>query len=569
MRFLFSNVLVAFGGKHIQIGNSYLHYEANTHISERELLIESDEIFVIGDVNPGFNSLIAANPALNTIEVNINQLTNGYILFLNRQTQVLTLYTDVFGFYHIFYIQNSNNLVISSEFQDILKFSEKVPDGFALLDIVLFNYTLLERTIIKDIKRFNGGTKILLEDNSFSIKVCFNYADNFRLKKTHRITHKDFANELVKSINKNLVPSIPNYISMTGGFDSRAILAACKQINLEINTFTFGQYNNIESETIKPFILQFVCLHKFIELDKNYIANIDTVFQNYLNKNIENPAYRSLVEFEYTNEFIPPSNIIAGFMGGELVNGQSIGAQAMVTNFASELLLTNSQNFNSEVFFNKIKQSKFLNHAYIHTIWDSYIDTIKVYLSVGDNLNILKFVINEVYSKLFGAVNNVYRNKSSLVVPFMDTDFLDMLLNSNISFLHKTMFKDNPFLNFNSKVLYAKAINYLYPEFSITRFDRLYRVKDLCLPYLWPKAAYFYYMNHKFRKNNKMYQKTTDYDAWYKQIVLSTINNDSLKLIYLLPNIELSGSDFDQQTSLEKREILKLAAYFQAIKKAL
>jgi hypothetical protein len=561
MDFIISETQSSFSNSYCQIGNFYIQYISNNAIFQRELAVENSSCLILADANLSFLQAITSSFSSASIEENINLLNNGYILYADKLTKTITLYTDIFGFYHIYYYYNAKIFSISSDFKELLKYSNKQIDDFAVLDTILFNYTLFERTVVNDIKRLIGGTKATWDGVSFKKDVCFNFANNFQFSKAKNpLTYKKFAGELVKGIQRETIPSVPVQITMTGGFDSRAILAACKHLDFSVNAFTFGQESNIEIETLNPFINRFVDSYQFLLLDESYIKSIPDVFQSFIYKNLDNPVFHSLVEFQYCTTKIPSSNLIVGFMGGELMNGQSLGSQVTFTSFAARFLLTSDFEDQKINLLRQLNEISFLNHDYVISISDDYLKTLQPYFHKLNNTNVLRFIINEEYAKFFGAVNKVFKNTQNLIVPFMSYGLLELLINSDISFLKKKLFKSNPLANYRSKVLYAKSILYLCPSLADSKFDRLYRVKDLSKIYFIPKAVFFYLLNHLFRKNSNMFTRTTLYEQWYKDIVISKINSNESKVKILLAKQQLSSEDYNVLSSFNIRELLRLAA---------
>jgi len=566
MDFLLSKALHSPKSNYFQIGNYFLQYTRNNVVTEREILIETKENVVLGDINFSFYKALGTDITQQTIEQNIRLLNNGYIILINKINNTVFLYTDTFGFYHIFYHYNKETIIISSVFNNLINFSENKIDDFAVLDLIFFNYTLKERTILKDIKRIFGGTKVIINETIISFKTINNFADNFILKnKKKKYNYKEFGKTLSNGISQEIINKKPVYLTMSGGFDSRALLASCKFLNYNINSFTFGQKGNIEIETIKPFIDKFVEKHTFLELDKKYIDSINTIFNSFIYKNLDNPVFHSLLEFEYSNQNISCSNLLTGFMGGELILGQSVGAQVTFTKFASFLLLSEDYDRLKDFFKQGVDDLPFLNKKNVLSILDDYLSTLKEYYHKKDNSNVLRFIINEKYAKFFGAANKVFKNNHNLITPFMNVDFLDKLLKSEISFLKKKQFKKNPIAKIKSKILYAKAINYLCPEMYKSRFDRLYTIKDLCKPYLLPKVFYFYLLNHINRKNNKMYESTTRYDLWLKELVIEQFKNDNITTNMFCISYTINSLEYDNLSIYNKRDLLKVLAINSSI----
>jgi asparagine synthetase B (glutamine-hydrolysing) len=543
-----------------------LQYSRDNIIPDHELLIENESLIFFGDVNYSFYKSINKYSSYSIIEENINLLNNGYIIFIDRTTCKLHLYTDIFGFYHIYFLINNGEIAISSEFKALLPFSLKQIDTYAELDILLFNYTLFDRTIVKDIRRFIGGVRAIWDGTLLDNNNIFNFAINFRQGKRKKISHKIFGNTLANGIVNEYIDNIPLYLTMSGGFDSRALLSGCKKNNIPINTFTFGQEGNIETETLKPFINEFVNAHTFLKLDEEYINSLESTFYDFLNKNLDNPVFHSLIEYQYSSNKIPISNLLVGFMGGELIIGQSLGSQVTFTQFAAKLLSSDSRKAIAKYFNQVIKENKLLKYEAVLSIANNYLKSLEFYFKKSFNYNILCFMLNEEYSKCFGAANNVFRSKYNLITPFVSFDFLNLLLNSNISLLYKKQFVRSPLANLRAKVLYAKAIEYLHPNLASTKFDRHYRVKDLSRGYLLPIAAYSYIANRIFKKNRKLFTSTTRYDEWYTKFVISELNyNDRDSNIFSSFN-SITDNEFNNLPLIKKRELLRIMALFKTEK---
>ena len=124
--------------KSIKFGDYFLNYYENNEIQERELVIDNEDFSIIGDINISFGKLIRNNYQPSNILKNIEKLTNGYLLIYDKNKSSLALYTDIVGYYHIFYLSRDNKIVISSDFKFLLELSSGEIDNFALLDLVLF-----------------------------------------------------------------------------------------------------------------------------------------------------------------------------------------------------------------------------------------------------------------------------------------------------------------------------------------------------------------------------------------------------------------------------------------------
>ncbi|QQS49723.1 MAG: hypothetical protein IPM71_08820 [Bacteroidota bacterium] len=564
MHFFLSKTGKSNHSHHFFLEGYYLHYTPDAKNLHREVLIETDERLIIGDVNQTFYAAVSADPTRQNIEIHIKSLSNGYLLLADKKEKSFYVYTDIFGFYSLFLLEKDNGIYLSSEFRDLIEHSSKKENVFALLDILLFNYTLLDRTLLVDVKRLPGGSRVVLSGGSETEwSVPYNYAGNFQLTaKSYKINSQLFAQKLQQAVLQEISTEIPNFISMTGGFDSRAILASLVHNKQDINTITYGQPGNIESETLKSFIGQFAKGQLSLLLDEHYLEQLPVIFEHFLEKNLDNPVFFNLVEYEQYSAHMPPANLIIGFMGGEIINGQALGAEVTFTRFAARLLQAKDYRELLPDFEEAIHSTGMLNTDYINSFSEAYLKTLSPYFVQENNLNILQFVINEEYAKFFGAANKVFKASFNVTVPFIQADFLNFLLNSQISFLRKALFKQNPLRNVKSKILFARAIAYLCPALKPTRFDRLYRVKDLSSIFLWPLAAYYYFLVHAFRKSNKQYTRTTDYLLWYKNILWPALEKPCPYL-----NKDMDKIIDKSFTVRQKHQLYRLAALILSLDK--
>lgn len=550
----------------MKVGSYFLDYTLNHKIKSREFVLENEHFLIIGDTNLGFSKrIIGSRIELNLIKHNINSLKNGFVIFVNKLEKSIKVFNDIFGFYHLFYKKEMNCMILSNKFDELIPFSDKVIDTFSILDLYLFNYTLIERTIIKDIKRVRGGS--LIDIYTTKIKSKYNFADNYNLKnKKNKINYKTYSELLKGILDVEIDRKEKINVTMTAGFDSRTLLALCCKLQIDFDSFTFGQSGNIEIETIRPFINDFSIKHNFINLDKSFVSDLPKHYYNFIKANLDNPVILDTPHYSYVNDLIEPSSLIVGFMGGEMLEGQSIGAQVTFTDIAGELLSGENKNSLVEIIIERIRKDQLLSDFYDLEIISRYVETVKKYFYKKDRINVLDFLINEKYSKFFGSINKVFRNKQNIIVPIMDDDLLSMILNSKLSFLDKIPFKHNPLDNLKSKKLHAKTIKYLCPKLKDTKFDRLYCVNDLCNPLRLPFAALGYFKSHFLKTNKVKFPRPHSYDEWYKNLIILKNWEDNR---YINQKFIFDENSYDNLNSRTKKMTASLMGIFDSYMKIL
>lgn len=574
MKILISNNKLNLYEKQIEISNSLgVSYITENHIND--LFISSERFVLIGSVNNSFRKeLLSSTTLKETIENSINKLVNGFIIYIDKESSDLIIYTDIFNFHHLFYFQDNENFYISSDFKSIAKLTHSTSiNEFSLLDMYLFNYCLLNRTILKDIKRFYGGSKITIEGNKIKEDVINNYAQNFianpkmgsskiRLNKYVEI----FTNICKEEVNVNY----PLSLSITGGIDSRMILAANTFLQNEFSSFTFGQQGNIESKMADPFIQSYSTNHQLIELNNSYVQEIDEHLESIIRESLDNPtildlAHYSLVKNNYSNY-----NLVFGYLGGELLLGQSDGAQVTFTHFATKLLTCKSLEQLTHITMLELKKDNVFSNEFLEEHLFNYTKTLNTYLHVENNSNIHRFLLNEKYSKFFGTVNKIVGSQNNLISPFVHKEIADLYLNSNLSFLNKKPFNKQPFLNMKGKFFQGMVIKKLAPSLGKTKFDRRYSVNDLANPLLRAKTLWGYIQNHLFKANKKSHLAPHDCDTWYENFVVSNICDGKRKFNEIFnKEFILSCKVYKGLNPNEKKRMASLAAFINAEKQIL
>ncbi|HPI68635.1 MAG TPA: hypothetical protein PL003_05375 [Bacteroidales bacterium] len=535
----------------------YNIYFNNGTIPGNEIVRDTPLKFILAYGNFSFISKIRESDDIENIKRNINKLTNGYLLFFDKYSGVLTIFTDIFGFAHLFYVINESKISISTDYSKLLNVSGKMRDDFAIIDILLFNYALLDRTLIKDIKRIKGGSEIIVTKKGNKIYHPNNYADNFKID----CVRYDLDNNLFASILRESLEGEINYgmkinLSTTGGFDTRALLAVLNNLKLNHDAFTFGQTGNIEQVVARGFINRFADNYRFFELDDQYVGRLPEIAEKFIQCNTGNPAILDLPHYQYIKPALINSNLILGFMGGEIMSGQSIGAEITFTRTAGSMLNSDNVEELRTIVLDEVVGSRLFNSDKISLIIDEYIDTLAVYCRTSGKQNILQFLINEKYAKFFGAVNKLYSNNINIIIPFMNAKVIDYVLHSGISFLRRKPFSKNPLLQIRTKVFYARTIKYLSPDLGDTRFDRLYSLDDLFYLYRFPKVIYGYLQSHLLRRNKKEYPRPHHYDLWFKEFVQENVSK--LKTEIINPKSLLCTS-YEDLSSYEKMRLVLLS----------
>lgn len=169
---------------------------------------------------------------------------DGFFAAVYNTQDKVYLICDRLGIYPLFYYTRENTVYISPRIPDISEATHP-SSGYSLdgiLSILIFGHHIANETIFKDIERCNGGETIIINKDGKTNK------EKVMWRKTHVYEDKSSINphELCELFIENVRKMIPAdgkvLLSLSGGFDSRAILAAlleCLEPN-RIQTVTFG-----------------------------------------------------------------------------------------------------------------------------------------------------------------------------------------------------------------------------------------------------------------------------------------------------------------------------------------
>lgn len=517
-------------------------------------------LFAIGNLD--FLRRISANEiSRELIEENLNKLTNGVVILICKKTFDTVIYNDVFGFYPVFYIEiDGKILYISNAFNQLTCFCKHRIDNYAILDMLLFNYPLFNRTLNQNVKRLVGGSVICINQFNQSCKFgLFNYANNFTFSsdRKERLLPERLGLLLNDAINCNNKTNFHTCLTMTAGFDSRTLLASLNNLKIAHNTITFGQEGNIEMLLVRDFIKKYSRCHTNVLLDSEYVDNLLELVKEFSFLTADGPVVLDLPHYLYIKDIVNLQNLIVGFMGGEILVGQSIGSEVTFTRFAGEVLKAKSENELRILFDVYLRNIPFVDYEKVRKIDSDYLNSISYYLKdPTNNYNVLKFLINEKYAKFFGTINKLYLSGINLSIPFMNSDVLNYVLNSNNSFLKKArQFNQRPFGNLKIKKLHAKTILKLCPDLGETSLDRLYKVNDLAKFYRLPFVFWGYIESHFLKINKIKYVKPHHYDNWYKDIMITPFNKAVEYYDIFDRSYTMTKERYETLSSIEKKRI--------------
>ena len=202
------------------------------------------------------------------------------IALYNSKNNQLFLIRDRLGIKPLYFYNDGENLIFSSEIKAILssglveaKFNEEAVDEYLANRYVRSPYTFF-----KNISQINPGSYLLVnKDLTIYEKVYWEIPDTFNMDTQYNENEilNNLDRELTKAIKYRLIADVPLGTYLSGGVDSSLITAITAiNKNEKVNTYTIGfdeinefEYSEIIAEKYNT------CHHEIIMNKKDYIDN--------------------------------------------------------------------------------------------------------------------------------------------------------------------------------------------------------------------------------------------------------------------------------------------------------
>ena len=398
---------------------------------------------------------------------------------------------------------------------------------YGLIQYLLIDHYIDNNTIFNNIFSVENGTSITIENGRKYSKQYFNILE-FLLSNGSKYNQKAKSNIL--DLSQALKDIIVNYsriekilITLTGGFDSRLLLAGVLSNKKNIDAFTFGVENNLEFEIAKKIANRFkqITLTELI-LDQKYQDTISNYF-GYIkeSKNIELNLHRFHYVYLWGNklkDIYSNSFILTGICGDAFVRD---GISTTLKSKKFVYGLSQTHDVNQEIF-NYVNYRKDLL-----SIFDLDLEEVNEYLlELFKPLRNNDLYYNHYYVKVmvrvlnsFGSELTTENNYFPTFTPFLDLNYLKLLSESKWSIFSNSFIDKKYSFRIKSQKFYAELIKYLNKDLLEINTNRGFPLK-----YALSKKNLLnsILMQHKFKKSSKI--RDLDYSLWDSSIKFSNKN---------------------------------------------
>jgi hypothetical protein len=434
------------------------------------------------------------------------------------------VFNDRHGIKKVFIYQKNNLFIISNSLEFI---ANKVELSLSKENAALF--CLLEHfvngiTLFNEVSYSNPATTISFQNKELSFSNYWKPSSLFKMpinKKRYAYLAEEWKN-IIKNHVKYLQPK-KNSITLTGGNDSRMVLAGLLKNGITTNSFSFGNPSSADG-----FIAKETASYININYNNHYIKKPSKKwFKYYSNKiitqgnsliNIHRAHRMDAIEKEKS---INPDTemLFGGFLGGEYIKGLSYD-DYIISKFIR--LYESRKNYGIDRLIRDLLYEKKIFHEEIDI--SIVKNKMKFIFEIGENFQ--KKQREFLYAfYLYGHAHHsqdisiITEKIKYSVNPFMDIDFLELLAESPYWFVNKkTTFLYHKL--FSSK-LHIKTTDYLAPQLSRIPYAKKgeYTANEFI-----NKPLRYIFKRVRSINNNKSYAPNFPLEDWLKNYSIQELN---------------------------------------------
>jgi len=208
-----------------------------------------------------------------------------FVIYDNRSGRI-KLFSDKFGLQPLYYSVFEDGIIFGGEIKALLKDNRvnKTPDYNSIADFMHYGQVLGQKTLFQDIKVLAPGSLLTYDINDFSVslKNYFYLEKLFVEKGSYNLNTsvKDVAALLAESIKTRSSNTDILGLSLSGGLDTRGILAGLEEKSRGIRTYTLGIPGCADQKLAEKMARVAKTDHEFVELGTEYLANFENLALN-------------------------------------------------------------------------------------------------------------------------------------------------------------------------------------------------------------------------------------------------------------------------------------------------
>jgi asparagine synthetase B (glutamine-hydrolysing) len=330
--------------RRLKIDNRYRKMLSGGEIINNHLLIDSDGCFVKNNkyVELQLTSGIREQPD-QSIAYSSSHNFRYFQLHYDLNSNHISFTSDRFASIQVFYYLTDDILLLSTSFDYLIQMIDdgaRAMDKTAASELVDYGYILYGKTLIKGVTRFPYACTMLVTPTNHAINRYWDFTINesIDIPVDAELLKSQLSQKLFSAIEESIPPNADILIPLSGGMDSRLLLAVALEIveSSRITTFTFGQANTQDLEIAQQIskslelrhIIHNVSSEKSLRLsekdwNQSYLENIDLH-----NGSIDATPFAASIDV-YRDLRLHGNYLLNGYMGDPLF-GSHLSADMLI-----------------------------------------------------------------------------------------------------------------------------------------------------------------------------------------------------------------------------------------------
>ena len=348
----------------------------------------------------------------------------------------LTLVNDRYGLIKLFYYHDEDRFCFAPKIRPLLKLgAEKTLRKDAIVDFFLFGYLLEDNTFFEHIHQLSPAS--ILEISKKGIKHTkywdYEYDEEYDARPKDELID-ELGALLQRAVERRIKKDKTIIIPLSGGLDSRAILAAALRCTAKDNiiTFTFGEKGSFDFEIGKMVAEKVGVMNIPLEVEKADFEGLYNISIDDIEGMVDATPYFAISGYKEMKKYGDKLHI--GYMGDPIM-GSHISTKMLNKKLKSEQKYRDAKS----IIFEKHRLNDLENVRRLFN--PSYINTENLDYSFKRTLDELKRISNEDmanycaiwdYKHRQGKYTMFtvfrYRELFNYSTPFLDNELIDFML---------------------------------------------------------------------------------------------------------------------------------------------
>jgi len=410
-----------------------------------------------------------------------------YFLLLNKKEREIIAGNSVFSILPVYYYESNGEVILSNNAIDLGKYRglDVISRRF-VLETMLFNYPLFNHSIVEKVMLLASNSYMKIGSGALSI-VKHTFIEKYFSPDPvpWRKAADALSDAFIDTVKKYL--PVGKYVNaLTGGFDSRTLVAAGLASGGDLLCYSFGAPGSKDVEIPDRLAAIAGLPYKKILLDDDYVRNESLKNGLEFIRNASGSASFARGHYLFAAKAMAEHSgyMITGNFGSELFRAANVRGVVFSPNLIALFSSGNPdealKNIAGSREFNSVRKESFTAE------WDQLRHDIRAlpcyssdYSQLTLNQRFYVYVFEEVFRKYFGAeMANQFgylRNRT----PYLDEGFLKSILGTGFAGVYSDFFERNPFKRYKGQVLYAHIIMRSRPDLGRIISDKGYCPNDL------------------------------------------------------------------------------------------